>query len=139
MATTAPRPAIALQGVSLDLGGRTILHDITFDAAPGSFVTIIGASGSGKTTLLRLIAGLYVPSKGRVLLNGAAVTGPSRCPRTRPLPLVIAATFPPRVAPKIPKIAPAHHPHDIRFAIAMAPRTMIKMIATGVSQARMFV
>ena len=78
MTTMAPRPAIALQGVSLDLGGRTILHDITFDAAPGSFVTIIGASGSGKTTLLRLIAGLYVPSKGRVLLNGAAVTGPSR-------------------------------------------------------------
>src|SRR5271168_4064154 len=39
----------------------------------------------------------------------------------------------------IPRIAPRHHPHDIRFAIAMPPRTMIKMIAIGVSQARMLV
>src|ERR1700733_4039449 len=39
----------------------------------------------------------------------------------------------------IPKIAPRHHPHDIRFAIAMPPRTMIKMIAIGVSHAKTFV
>ncbi len=38
-----------------------------------------------------------------------------------------------------PKIAPRHQPHDIRFAIAMPPNTMIKMMATGVSHARILV
>src|ERR1700678_2500606 len=45
-------------------------------------------------------------------------------------------------APKpmaMPKIAPIHHPHDIRFAIAMPPSTITRMMATGVSQARMLV
>ena len=45
-------------------------------------------------------------------------------------------------APKaiaIPKIAPRHQPQEIRFAIAMAPSTMTRMTAIGVSQARMLV
>src|ERR1700733_4823553 len=45
-------------------------------------------------------------------------------------------------APKpmaMPKIAPMHHPHDIRFAIAMPPSTITRMMATGVSHARMLV
>jgi hypothetical protein len=39
----------------------------------------------------------------------------------------------------IPKSAAMHHPHDMRFAIAMPPSTITRMIAIGVSQARMFV
>jgi hypothetical protein len=39
----------------------------------------------------------------------------------------------------IPKIAPIHHPHEMRFAMAMPPNTMTRMIAIGVSHARMFV
>src|SRR5580704_16912316 len=39
----------------------------------------------------------------------------------------------------IPRIANRQYPHDIRFAIAMPPSTMTKIIATGVSQARIFV
>src|SRR5258707_1479659 len=39
----------------------------------------------------------------------------------------------------IPKIAPIHHPHDIRFAMAMPPSTITRMMATGVSHARMLV
>ena len=41
-------------------------------SAPGEIVTVLGPSGSGKTTLLRLIAGLDVPTAGRVLVDGAA-------------------------------------------------------------------
>ncbi len=39
----------------------------------------------------------------------------------------------------MPKIAPMHHPHDIRLAIAIPPRIITRIIATGVSQARMLV
>ena len=52
-------------------GGRlVILHEISFRVMPGEAVAIVGASGSGKSTLLGLLAGLDVPTQGRVLLAG---------------------------------------------------------------------
>ena len=48
----------------------TILHDVSFEVAPGEAVAILGASGSGKTTLLGLLAGLDVPTSGSVLMDG---------------------------------------------------------------------
>lgn len=52
-----------------------ILADVSFSVHPGESVAIVGASGSGKSTLLALIAGLDVPSHGRVLLDGADLFG----------------------------------------------------------------
>jgi putative ABC transport system ATP-binding protein len=51
-------------------GTLTILHDISLAVAPAEAVAIVGASGSGKSTLLGLMAGLDLPSQGRVLLGG---------------------------------------------------------------------
>ena len=51
-------------------GVLTILHEITYHFRERESVAILGASGSGKSTLLSLIAGLDVPSSGRVLLDG---------------------------------------------------------------------
>ena len=53
-------------------GGRplTVLEDITLTIAPGEFVAIVGPSGSGKTTLLGLLAGLDLPSRGSISLDG---------------------------------------------------------------------
>ena len=53
-------------------GGRelTVLRDVSFEIATGSFVAVVGPSGSGKSTLLGLLAGLDLPSAGRVSLDG---------------------------------------------------------------------
>jgi len=48
----------------------TILQDINLEVSIGEAVSIVGTSGSGKSTLLGLLAGLDIPSSGKVYLNG---------------------------------------------------------------------
>lgn len=49
------------------------LSDINFKVEKGEFIGIIGKNGSGKSTLLKLIAGIYVPDRGRIKVNGKIV------------------------------------------------------------------
>lgn len=56
--------------VASPAGPLTILQDINLDIISGESVAIIGVSGSGKSTLLGLLAGLDVPTHGRVQLDG---------------------------------------------------------------------
>ena len=66
--------AIAFEAVGKSFAdGARALEDVTFSAAQGQFVAIVGASGSGKTTLLQLVNRLCDPSRGRVLVNGTDV------------------------------------------------------------------
>lgn len=53
------------------------LDDITLGIGNGEFLVVVGPSGCGKSTLLDMLAGLTRPSSGRILLNGAEVTGPA--------------------------------------------------------------
>jgi NitT/TauT family transport system ATP-binding protein len=52
------------------------LQPISLAVADNDFITILGPSGCGKSTLLRIVAGLDHPCGGRVMLDGAPVTGP---------------------------------------------------------------
>ncbi|MBP8236580.1 MAG: ABC transporter ATP-binding protein [Pseudomonas sp.] len=51
-------------------GELTILHDLSLELVSGASLAIVGSSGSGKSTLLGLLAGLDLPSSGRVVLAG---------------------------------------------------------------------
>jgi ABC-type polysaccharide/polyol phosphate transport system ATPase subunit len=61
-----PNTARLRSGTSTKWG----LHNVSFAAAGGEGIALIGRSGSGKTTMLRMLAGVYVPDEGRLRVRG---------------------------------------------------------------------
>src|SRR5205814_6100485 len=63
--------ALSFRDVSFSYDGASpILHDISFEIAPGTRVGISGATGAGKTTLVSLLMRFYDPVGGSILLDG---------------------------------------------------------------------
>lgn len=50
--------------------GKTIIHDLSFEAKPGKLVAIVGPTGAGKTTLINLLMRFYDPDSGEILVDG---------------------------------------------------------------------
>jgi len=48
-----------------------VLDSVSFGVAPGEFLCLLGPNGCGKTTLLRILGGMELPTRGRILLDGA--------------------------------------------------------------------
>ena len=71
-------------------GGLTALDEVSFDVAQGELIALVGPNGAGKSTLFNTIAGVYPPTAGQVLLDGADVTGKSSHALAR---LGVARTF----------------------------------------------
>ncbi len=69
--------------VTSPVGLLTILTSVNLAIQPGEAVAVVGASGSGKSTLLGLLAGLDLPTRGRVLLNGNELTAMDEDGRAR--------------------------------------------------------
>lgn len=53
---------------------KRVINDLSLHLQRGDFVTVIGGNGAGKSTLLNLIAGVYPPDSGSILLDGEAIT-----------------------------------------------------------------
>jgi len=75
--------SLGLREVRVMLDGRAILTDIDLALERGRFVGLVGPNGAGKTTLLRVLAALVAPARGRVTLDGHALSGMNRDERAR--------------------------------------------------------
>jgi cobalt/nickel transport system ATP-binding protein len=63
--------------LSVDLNGRAVLRDVSFQVREGERVVLLGVNGCGKTTLLKLLAGLLFPASGAVRYSGTLLAARS--------------------------------------------------------------
>ena len=75
--------SLCLNGVSLSLGGRPLVRNLTLSLEPGEVIGLLGPNGAGKTTSFNLIIGLLRPDNGEVLLDGHPVASLSMPQRAR--------------------------------------------------------
>jgi ABC-type Mn2+/Zn2+ transport system ATPase subunit len=62
--------ALAVDGLAASYDGAPVLEDVSFEAAPGQSVCVLGPNGGGKTTLFRVLLGELEPAAGRIELRG---------------------------------------------------------------------
>ncbi|HEV2517862.1 MAG TPA: ATP-binding cassette domain-containing protein [Devosia sp.] len=61
------------RGISKYFGAITALRDVNFHVAPGEVLGVVGDNGAGKSTLMKILSGLFTPSEGELVFNGAPV------------------------------------------------------------------
>lgn len=85
------RPALALESVSLALGGRRVLAGLRLTAEPGRVTALLGPNGAGKTTTLRCCIGLLPPDEGRIEVLGRPPGDPAALARIGLMPQATGA------------------------------------------------
>lgn len=81
---------LQLDNVTHYFGGLAAVKEVSFEVRSGQIVGLIGPNGSGKTTCFNLVSGLYAPTGGRILFNGAQISG---LPQHRIAERGVARTF----------------------------------------------
>jgi subfamily B ATP-binding cassette protein MsbA len=72
---------------------KEVLHDVSFASEPGTVTALVGPSGAGKSTIIGLIAAFYVPTSGRVLVDGVDLSTVKLDSYRRQLGVVLQETF----------------------------------------------
>jgi len=76
-------PILATRNLGLDIGGASIVADVSLEVAEGELLGIIGPNGAGKTSLFNLLSGLYKATSGTIELEGRDITNEPTFLRTR--------------------------------------------------------
>src|ERR671938_1592847 len=76
-------PILATRSLGLDIGGATIVADVSLEVAEGELLGIIGPNGAGKTSLFNLLSGIYRPTAGSIHFAGREITHQAVAVRTR--------------------------------------------------------
>jgi simple sugar transport system ATP-binding protein len=71
---TMATPILELRNINKSFGPIDVLHDISLRVSAGEVLCLLGDNGAGKSTLIKIMSGVYVPSSGTVLMEGAPVS-----------------------------------------------------------------
>ncbi len=77
MSETAPPALLTLEAVSKTFGPVRVIDDVTVHVRAGQVQVLLGENGAGKSTLIKMMAGIYQPDAGRVLVDGRPVDLPN--------------------------------------------------------------
>jgi iron complex transport system ATP-binding protein len=105
-ASATTDPLLAVEDLSVSLGGSEVLSHVTASATRGRFVGLVGPNGAGKTTLLRAVTGALTPDSGRVRIDGQVVAE---------LPSKAAS----RLVASVPQDTSLSFDFDVRETVAM--------------------
>lgn len=86
--------SIQVENLSFSYGSHAVLHEVSFQAEYGEFISVLGPNGVGKSTLFRCILGLLKPSSGQTMVDGTPIAELSAV----------------QLAKKIAYIPQSHHP-----------------------------
>ncbi len=89
------RGAIRLDHVSFRYAGEgaDVVRDVSLEIEPGTKVALVGPSGSGKSTLGKLLLGFYLPTSGRILIDGKDLSGLDLAALRRQIGVVLQDTY----------------------------------------------
>ncbi|MET8653181.1 ABC transporter ATP-binding protein [Nocardia aurea] len=122
---------LQIEAVSKRFGATDAVREVSLDIADGEFMVLLGPSGCGKSTLLRMIAGLELPTSGRILLDGRDITDVA--PQQRDLAMVFQsyALYPhltvarnigfPLKSRRVPRARIAERVAEVAATLALTP------------------
>ncbi len=87
------RGEIVFENVTFAYETDPVLKDLSFRVAPGQRVAVVGHTGAGKTTVLKLLARMYEPQQGRILVDGIDVRAIPRAELRRHIAYVLQDVF----------------------------------------------
>jgi ABC-type sugar transport system ATPase subunit len=64
-------PVLSLRNIRKEFGGVVAIQDFSLDLYPGEVVALVGDNGAGKSTLVKIVCGVYPPTSGAIILDGA--------------------------------------------------------------------
>ena len=138
---SSPVAALVVDRLSVTLGGRPVLDELSLSAAPGRLTAVLGPNGAGKTTLIRCCTGLLPADTGAVTVLGRPAGSAEVAARVGLMPQSTGAWSGIRAVELLHYLAGLYaHPHDVdalvrRCGIASFARTPYRRLSGGQQQA----
>lgn len=129
----APDAALAVENLSVQLGSRSVLHQVSLAIGKGELLAIMGRNGSGKTTLLRAIMGLLPAARGAIAVHGRPIASLATEERARQIGYVPqdprALLFQETVAGELRWTLQQHRAHNPQLAALDADEQIERTLA----------
>ncbi len=87
------RPVLAAQGISMQFGGLAALRNVELHIPAGGIVSLIGPNGAGKTTFFNIVAGIFEPTGGNIIIDGNPLIGPPKRAWAEPIVWVLPSVL----------------------------------------------
>lgn len=107
----APASSLACTQLTVEVAERTLVRDLELTVASGTVTAVLGRNGAGKTLTMHTLAGLRVPARGVVTLDGAALASWPRRALALKLGLLTQTTEDPFPSTVLDSVLVGRHPH----------------------------